>query len=165
MQHIEGFVQTTIDTLKQELPGAIQVENELHGDFQIPTPKDESYFFGGDESQGVVLRYPQIEVAAPDWMMSEFSLGQQTSALELTLIVRAWLQQDAEIQGFQNLYRATLRYGRSLLRVLTRPDALGHSTITAVRGFYRVNPETGERDEPEAASMLLFQLEDVELAE
>ena len=153
MQHLESYIDTGIAALKAGLPTRIQAVNQTHTDFVLPTPAADSYFAGG---LSTYLAFPSVELAAPDWSLANPSIRQQGWSGTATVTARI-LYQHAD---FDTLYRAVMRYGRCLTEVLAQPDALGvGQTVSSMRGFYRVDPEAGTREEFIAGALVVCSLD------
>lgn len=153
MIHAEEFLDATIATLKANLPAALAAINAAHTDFQVAVPDDDSYSTGTLD----ILRYPWIEVAVPDFSISNFSMEQWDADFYPVVIVRGLYQ---EPLSADRLDRALKRYGQALLNVLLTPNAFGaHEVVQSVRGGYRVNPETQERTEFTGGVVAAFTIE------
>jgi hypothetical protein len=159
MRHLEAFVDDAITTLKANLPARIDAINTEMTDFDLVKPGNDRYLFGGEPGTAVVLEYPSIEVAATDWRLSNADLYQSRWDAAITVMIRALL----EDTDFQRLYKSTMRYGRCILETMLTPDAFGtHEKVLDARGFYRVNPETGERAEFLGGALVIFSIESLE---
>lgn len=122
----------------------------------LPTPDADAFYAGG---LSVFLKYPSVEVAAPDWMINNPSLGQRAWDGNVTVTSRILYQHP----DFDTLFRAVMRYSRCLVESLAQQDAFGTGqTVTSMRGFLRVNPETGERDEFIAGALVVCTLDVLE---
>lgn len=159
----EPFIDAAVATLKAGLAAQIDSINAAHNDFDLPTVKPDRILFGGDDVDPII-EYPTVEVAVPDETISGVSLGQEDWDLSETIIVKAHLQNDVNVRGFQALYRACLRMRLALLGTLIVPNAFGdHSTVESVRSYYQANPMTGEKAEFVAAVTMQFTLGDFEV--
>lgn len=154
MRDIGAILGAAVGSLQSGLPPrlvALNVADEL-----IVEPQN---IVGG--GVGEILVYPLLEVAVPDWSMRGFTVGQVAVEMDLNLVVKAWHQ----IADFPTLHDTMLVYQRAILDVLAQPDALVSSgprpVIGSVRGGMRVNPETEERQEFTAATVIVFTIETV----
>lgn len=153
MRHVEDYIDAGLASLRAQLPGRIAAVNAEKPDLRVPTPDTDAYYPGG---LSVFLKYPSVELAAPDWTLANPSLGQRAWDGNVTVTGRILMQHPE----FDVLYRMVMRYGRCLVEVLSKQDALGTGvTVQQMRGFYRVNPETGERDEFIAGALVVCTLD------
>lgn len=155
----EPYIDAAIASLQNDATGVnhfIGVANAAHSDFAVATVDDEDVHAGGGT---MLLRWPAIEVAAPDWDLSNVSLAQMSADLSLRIIAMCWYQET----DFNTLYRASMRFADATLRCLMQPDAFSpaddRAVVPAVSGRYRVNPETNERAEFTAGTLLAFTLD------
>lgn len=124
-------------------------------DLAIVAPLPEDIFFGGSPTDAIV-RYPAIEVATPDWLLADLDIGLVSGDARPSVVVRFFY----EHVNFEALYRASLRFKSALLRVLVAPNSFGAGyTVRELRGSYRVNPETGEKQQFRAGTIVVFFLE------
>lgn len=159
----EPFLDAAIASLRTNLPGKLDALNAT-ASFAVPKPDDDSYFLGVVSRP---LKYPIVEVAVPDWTMTGFDVGTLTADAEFPMMVSATLRDAGEAALHSDrLYRSTLRYVRALLNTLLEPNAFGlHATVTAVRGAYRMNPETRESSEVIAAALVAFTIDTTQTRE
>jgi hypothetical protein len=167
IKHLEGLLDATVAHLRLRFPYWIDWINAEEGDFVLDAPKDapgepdDGYVVGG----WTTLRYPTVEVAIPDWSMTNFSIAQQVSDLSPRLVVRTWAAEPQPKAGL--LYRKLLRYGRATILSLTEPGAFGQDEDTRVivdgmEGRYRFDPETDQREEIVGGALVVFSLGGVE---
>jgi hypothetical protein len=164
--HLEPMLDQAVASLRAGLPGVIDAINTQATDFTLPKPNDkpgepdDGYVLGG----WTIISYPVVEVAAPDWVMTNFSLAQVQSDLNPTVAVRAQFLKPESESGA--LYRMAMRYTTAVVQVLVQPDAFGAGITVqregGIRGTYGFNPETNERQEVTGASIILFSLEMVD---
>lgn len=155
MSDLEGFIDGAITHLKNDLPMRIIALNEekavdgLGIEVLIPS----NYSTGGDP----ILRYPWVEVAAPDFQMEGFSIGQVDADFSINVVVRGWI---SEVRPpIERADRHVKRFGRVLMESLLQPGAFGAGeTIDRVRGAYRINPEFDEKEGPIAAVTFVFTI-------
>ena len=158
MRSLEPLLDAAVATLKSELPTRIGVVNQEYTGFVLPVPDTDAYYAGG---LSTYLKFPSVEVAAPDWNLANPSLAQVTWEGTAQVMARViWQHMD-----FDTLHRGMLRYSRCLAEVLSGQDCFGvGQTVTSLRGFVRFNPETGEREEFVAGALVVCQLDVVEVA-
>jgi len=158
MRHLEGYIDAGIVSLKANLPTRISAINGEYTDMVLPTPDADAYYAGG---LSTFWKYPAVELAAPDWNLANPALSQRAWEGNVTMTARILYQHP----DFETLYRAVMRYGRCLVEVLSAQDAFGAGqTVASMRGFYRVNPESGERDEFIAGALVVCTLDVIEVA-
>jgi len=165
----ELFLDAALASLRQNLPAKIAAINAERGaavgGFDLKVPDDDlalplsdphvSYSTGTKE----ILRYPFVEVANPDFTIDNFSLAQYDAAWNPDIVVRVWYE--AALDADQ-LDRALKRYVRAVFEILATPDAMGKSeSIARIRGGWRTNPETNERQELFGAAVLVFTMDSV----
>lgn len=155
MLHLEPYLDAAREYLRDNLPTRLAVVNGELTDFELPVPDQDSYLLGVTST---TLKYPLIEVASPDWTMTAFDLGQFTGDFNFTIVVRAMLQD----LDYDRLTRSLYRYGRCLTEVLCEPGAFGEGVVDSIRGAYRVNPETNDREEFVAGALLVFSIRSTE---
>lgn len=130
--------------------------NAGHADFDLALVDDASILPGGATN---ILKYPAVEIAAPDWDMSNVSLAQLSADLSMRVVVMCWVQH----VDFQTLYRSSMRLAKAALSCLMQPDALSPTdervVINAASGRYRFNPEANDRAEFTAGTLLLIGVE------
>lgn len=156
MRTLEPLLDAAVASLQAGLPTSITTINGEYSDFVLPTPDTDAYYPGG---LGVYLKFPSVEVAAPDWNLGTPSVGQHHWEGTATVMARVlWQHPD-----FLTLHRGVLRYTRCLIEVLSAADAFGAGqTVQTMRGYVRVNPETGEREEFIAGALVVCTLDIVE---
>lgn len=150
----DPYVEAALGSLRARLDARIAAINAEYG----LADDDALDPVGGNLSDGSVdpVRYPWVEVAAPEWRMHSFSLEQWEAALDTTVVVRGWLL-DAQQR---RLFRKLQLLGRALVESLVIPNAFGGGVvIREVRGSYPINPETDDRAELTGWALLVFTLE------
>lgn len=156
----EPYIDAAIASLQDDATGVnyfLGLANAAHAPgFAVATVADEDIHAGGGT---MLLRWPAVEVAAPDWDLTNVSLAQMSGDLSLRMIAMCWYQET----DFDTLYRASMRFADATLRCLMQPDAFApvddRAVVAAVSGRYRVNPETNERAEFTAGTLLAFTLD------
>jgi hypothetical protein len=164
MKDLGAYIDAAIATIRAQLNPVIVAANTANpGLPALPQVDPTRVLFGGDES-GAIGTYPSIEVAAADRRHHGFSLNVQDWDVEPVIAVRAWLAYDANINAYQALYRANMRYGRLLAGVLLAKDAFGPSvTIVELQERYRTaDPQSNSREDVTAAGLLIWRLDDVD---
>jgi hypothetical protein len=156
MLDLETFIDNAVEHLVDNLPAKLATIDLEKGDFVLPVPRDEDISAGGVT---VYLRYPTIEVAAPDGVLENFSMGQGGSDHSFNVMVRAV----NEINDWNTLYRTTMRYQRALGELLTEQDAFGRVEVVRMRWANRVNPQTEEHPELIMGTLLIFELKGPEV--
>lgn len=148
----EATIDTTIETLKDTLPDAIEMLNDLHDDFRIPVPDPGYYSLGTRE----VLQYPWVEVTVVGTDVTNLDIEQMEGDQASTVIVAVRYQHpDGDI-----LDRSLRRYARAVVNVLMAPDAFGdHDTISAFRIAYGTNPELDETQMLNGVTVCAFTVE------
>lgn len=143
--HLEPVLDAALATLRANLTTRIAEVNGEHSDFSIEDVPDENFHVGGF----VAISYPMVEVAAPDWTLTDLSIAQKAGTFVPAVVVR--LSALAAGDGPERLYRRMVRYGQALLLTLIQPDAFGAGVTidpsSGIRGAYRFNPEEEEREE------------------
>lgn len=154
MNDLEGFIDSVIAHLRRDLPGRILAINaEKNDDIELEIPATTSFSTGGDP----ILTYPWVEVAAPDFAMEFFSVGQVDADMAIDVVVRGWVLEPRT--PIERADRHVKRMGRALYESLTQPDAFGDGeTISRIRGAYRINPEFDESEGPMAACTFVFTI-------
>lgn len=166
IEHLEGVVDSAIASIAADLPDVIATINAETGaanpaaiELEMPDPRPVeeggAIYFGGFD----IVKYPSIEIASPDFSLADFDLDNWSADLRAVLMVRGHVM-DANAA---RVLRRAYRFGRALLQVLLQPDAFGAGVQIrkddGVRGYYRFNPETGEREEIFGSTLLVFALE------
>lgn len=152
-QDLEQFIDALCDTFRANLNERIRVINGERTDFEIPEVNPEAVIPFGES---VVITYPSVEVAAPDWNFGRPSIDQRDWTGTAVVMARAWWQHP----DFHRLTRGLYRYGRAMSEVMSEPGAVGpHESVQSMRGFYRVNPETNERAEFTAGALIIMTVE------
>lgn len=172
MQSVEDLVDFAIERMIEGLDGELAAIEALYaGSAHDIGTMDRPRTTGGENGTGdyypggtdVIVRYPTIEVAAPDLSGDTFSIDQHESDQTPVVIIRAWLQ-DAK---FQTLYRMVNRYGSAIHNLLCTPDdatarGCGFGPDVTIRRYtarWRFNPQTGERDQVTSAVLLAYWLD------
>lgn len=156
MIHLEPFLDEAVSSLRTSLPAALAA---LSTDaVPLDPPAAEDYYTGVVRAP---LRYPLIEVASPDWTMTDFDLGSLTGDFDFPMMVSATLRiVDPAALHSDRMYRSQMRYAAAILNVLLEPDAFGqHATVASARGAYRQNPETREANEIVGAVVVAFGIQ------
>jgi hypothetical protein len=152
--HLEPFLDACKASLVAGLPAAIATINANHPDpdIQLDPVAAGNIWIGGYD----VLAYPTIEIASPDWTMAQLSIGQHSADLGCIVIVRCHVRDVSP----ERIYRQALRYASAMLLVLLTDEAFGHRAVVEdVRGSYRFNPETEERQEASGHATINFRLQ------
>jgi hypothetical protein len=142
-------MQTLVETRNAQAAAA--------GDpIRLPNIRDERILPGGEDP--IRPPYPVVELAVPDFDLTDFSLAQVDAPLAAQVAVRVWHLDPS----YGKLWRLLYRLGDCVLGSLSQPDAFGgHTTIQAVRGSFGLNPETNDRQEVVAAAVIVFTIDDV----
>lgn len=170
IEHLETILDAGLATLRAELPAEIDAINAAAlDDIVLPAPghdlddPSEAYVLGG----WTRLSYPVVEVAAPDWTVTSWSLSNVDAIMRFPAIVRLTYADAALEPG--RLYRSVLRYTTAILAVLTVPGAWDTATkrvsLDAERGIsgeYGFDPRTNERAETIGETVLTVNLEAAE---
>lgn len=158
----EAHLDALVAYLRTNLQGYVDQVNAAYLDGLVVGAITPGNVIAGGKAPIVTLSpsAPAIEVAIPDEIMGNFGLGQQDADTTLTIVLRAWQQHvgDADV-ATEQIYRKSLRLGTALkLCVLPQPhDAFGnHAVCTMLRGSYRVDPATDQREA--WTSSLIYQL-------
>lgn len=159
MEHLEDYCDAAIAHLRHTLPGRINLLNGRHDDFEIDQIPDDGdgngaggseFYFGGNT---VPIRYPYVEVAAPDDRLATPSLDAQVWRDNARVMIRAWVQH----VDFNQLTRSSYRLGQALMETQLQPGAFGEGTyIQDVAAFVRANPETEEADQFTSGILLVM---------
>lgn len=161
----ESFLDEAIASLRTQLPAAIDALN-LSGAYDppVPKPEPEDYYVGPVRRP---LRYPIVEIAVPNWTLTDLDLGQLTADADFTMMASVTLRDVGEAALHSDrLYRWQQRYVRALLNVLLEPNAFGqHATVTGISGAYRQNPQTRESEEVIGAAVVAFTVETTQTRE
>lgn len=108
-----------------------------------------------------------IEVAIPDFSLERLDVANTDADEELRIVMRAWVQHVGDAStAVRDVYRKATRLGRAILAatVPQANDAWGNeAVVTRVRGMYRANPETDQREAWTSSVVLEFTVEDVDL--
>jgi hypothetical protein len=160
IQHLESLIDEAIASLRAGLNDHLETLNAETGaanpsGMTLEAIPGDDFLFGGFD----IVRYPCVEVAAPDWSLLGWSLHQLSADLSAAVMARVWVM-DATAEL---VYRRALRYGRAIVDVLAQPDAFGPLVVidptSGVRGSYRFNPETGQHEEIFGSGVVVFNLE------
>jgi hypothetical protein len=157
----EPFLVEALASLKAGLPGQLAAIDALYTDFDLVpdfVPDADNYWTGVVRKP---LKYPIVEVAVPDWTMTGFDINQMAADCSFPMFVSATLRVvEPAAQHSDKLYRLCMRYVRAILNTLLVPGAFGQgAVVNAVRGAYRQNPETRDREEIIGAALVAFTLE------
>lgn len=151
-------IDTTLASLRANLPTRIADFN-AEGGVTLTVPADDGqplepvrpglgYVFGG-APRYAAGDFPKIEVAVPDALAQNLSIGQVDADLESTIVVACWAGRTAG-EDFSLLYRKVLGYARCVTEVLLEPDAIYPSeTVDHIRFAFAANPDQRKRDEME----------------
>jgi hypothetical protein len=151
-------IRATIATLRAQLPARIDVFNG-EGNAQLDKPADDGgtltprrpdlgYVFGGFPHYGAG-EFPVIEVAIPDAVAQNFSVGQIAGDLDSSIVVACWAGRTAA-EDFPTVYEKVLGYARCVTEVLLVPDAIyPRETVDRIRFAFAANPDRRARDEME----------------
>lgn len=158
MRSGEYWTDAAVAALKANLPAVLASIDADEGDFTLPVPTGDDYYPGGVTQAEA---YPTVEVACPDWQLTNMPLGQAYAEHEFTIVVRVWLSDqtiDEQQWTRESLYRAVNRYGEALFAVLARPGILDgqHVELTNVRGQHRFSPADDTRPVNETYVMMWF---------
>jgi hypothetical protein len=163
--HLEPFLDGALASLRANLPARLAALST--SSVPLDPPADDGGPLGSpglDYYAGVVrkpLRYPLVEVAAPDWTMTDFDLGQLTGDFDFPMMASATLRiVDPAALHSDRMYRSQMRYAAAILNVLLEPGAFGDgATVVSARGAYRQNPETRETEEIVGGVVIAFGIE------
>lgn len=168
---VEGIVRAAEAHLKARLPlhiTQVNAEWAAQGLAEpiLETPTDDSYYPGG----WAVLRYPCVELASPEFDLLNLQLHRRDMDGATSLAIRGSVHDARTATG--RLYYRACRFAQALIRPMLEHDPaaglrpFGPNAELArerpVRGVFRFNPETLERDEIVAGVILVFDLELVE---
>lgn len=158
-----AYADAALATLRSSLNANIATINLEPGALVLPTIDANDRFLFGGEDAGPILRYPAVEVAAPDRTLTSPDLNYQGWDATPTVVVRGWLTYDENVNTYSSLYRATMRFGRALLRTLIPRDAFGPSVVwTQIEERYRADLTqlTADRQDYVGFALLVFTLSD-----
>lgn len=155
MLHAEDLLDNAIAHLRADLPSKIDAINTAIGDDIILTaPADTggdtadpevSYSTGGDP----ILRQPWVEVAVPDFTLTELDLGQVSALFAANVAVLGFILEPRP--PIERADRHVKRFGQALADCLMQPDAFGVGvSVESVRGSYRIDPEAEGKEGPVA---------------
>lgn len=149
----EPFIQGALDYLEAGMPAMLASIEAANSDgIELPAPRQ--YVFGVVDS---ALGYPVIDAAVPDFNATQFDLAHLEADYEFQLIIRVQQRYAATDDG---LDRSLYRYNQAMFRLLAQPAALPASAeVTEVRGGFRANPETEEREQLIGRSILALTVE------
>lgn len=152
---VEPYLDACQASLIAGLGAKLTAVNGEHIDFELRDVDPDAYVVGG----WLPLKYPSVEIAAPDFAITQFSVGQRVADFDFRVIVRI-TDQDASTEQAGRLYRRVMRYARAIAEVLMQPDAFGpHTSLDRDRGItgsFRFNPEVPERQEIVGFTVLTF---------
>lgn len=159
IQHTEAILDAAVASLRAGLNPALAAINAGTTDFDLELADDDAIDVSGFE----MVKSPSVEVAVADWRMTNFSLAQLVADMACPILVRAVVF-DA---NNRTVYRRSMRMSQAIISVLVAPDAFGRgymlSPENSIRGAYRFNPETDQRQELQGNSFVAFSIEGVEV--
>jgi hypothetical protein len=155
-------IDTTIASLRANLPARIAVFNAEANGAQLTAPADDAgaleptrpglgYIFGG-RPHIPAGEFPSLEVAVPDALVDNLSVAHVEGDLDSTLVVACWAGRTGG-QDFSTLYRQVLGYARCVTEVLLEPDAIyPREVVQRIRFAFAANPDQRDRTEMETFS-------------
>src|SRR5207253_1301453 len=108
------------------------------------------------------------ELAVPDFDISDMSVDDTDMDLDQNLVVRVWVQlADSSEQAEEKVYRLAQRWAQTILALVlpVRNNAFGDgSVVSRVRGAFRINPETGQKEQVVSGCLLVLTVRSVDTA-
>jgi hypothetical protein len=159
---IYAFLQTELD------PYIAAVNLTVTDGLSVPVVPAFNVFLGGRQPIATLNPdQPAIEVAIPDFTLTNFSVDSTDADESMRVVMRAWLQHvgDAET-AVSDVYLKATRLGRAILAATVKREnqAWGNDAVVSqVRGAYRANPETDQREAWTSSVVYEFTLEDTDL--
>lgn len=149
-------IDTTIASLRANLPARIAVFNAENNGAQLAVPADDAgalapprpglgYVFGGLPHGLGAGAYPLIEVAVPDAIVQNLSLAHVEGDLDSSVVVACWAGR-TQGEDFPTVYREVLGYARCITEVLLEPDAIyPREIVQRIRFAFAANPDKRDR--------------------
>lgn len=168
-QHLDVHLDAILAFLQADLNPYIDAVNATVTDgLTVPHVPSTNVFVGGQwPIHSLTPAAPAIEVAIPDFTLDRLDVANTDGDETLRVVVRAWLQHvgDADT-AIHDVYRKATRLGRAIIAAVIpqSANAFGDdAVVTQVRGRYRADPETDQREAWTSSVILEFQVEDVDL--
>lgn len=165
MRLTEAHVDSLRNFLRANLGAGIDQMNATVTDgLLLVKPKAENIVHGG----ATILEYPSIEIAVPDFELHDMSVENVEMDMTANIVIRGWLElADLTPQAPEKIYRLAQRMAQVILALILPAgnNAFADQTIiTRVRGSFRLNPETQQKEEYVSGFILICTLETVDAA-